>query len=57
MIPKDKEFIIALIEESQDALDDLKEAIQSDDKQDFFNSLNRLSSLRIAAQKWMNEDH
>ena len=52
---EDKDFITALIEETIDGLNDLKEAIQSDDKVKFTEAIFKVSALRQAAGKWMNE--
>ena len=52
---EDKDFIIALIEETIDGLNDLKDAIQSDDKTKFTEAIFRVSALRQAASKWLNE--
>lgn len=52
---EDKEFVTALIEETIDGLNDLKEAIQEDDKAKFTEAIFKVSALRQAAGKWMNE--
>jgi hypothetical protein len=52
---EDKNFITALIEETIDGLNDLKDAIQSDDKVKFTEAIFKVSALRQAAGKWMNE--
>ena len=52
---EDKDFITALIEETIDGLNDLKDAIQSDDKVKFTEAIFKVSALRQAAGKWMNE--
>lgn len=51
----DKVFIIALIEEAIIGLDDLKDAIEKEDGAKFATALSKVSALRIAANKWMNE--
>jgi hypothetical protein len=52
---EDKDFIIALIEETIDGLNDLKDAIESDDKVKFTQAIFKVSALRQAAGKWLNE--
>ena len=52
---EDKGFIIALIEETIDGLNDLKDAIELDDKVKFTEAIFRVSALRQAASKWLNE--
>lgn len=52
---EDKEFITALIEETIDGLNDLKDAIESDDKIKFTEAVFKVSALRQAAGKWLNE--
>lgn len=52
---EDKEFITALIEETIDGLNELKDAIESDDKIKFTQAIFKVSALRQAAGKWLNE--
>ena len=52
---EDKDFIIALIEETIDGLNDLKNAIESDDKIKFTQAIFKVSALKQAAGKWLNE--
>ena len=52
---EDKEFITALIEETIDGLNELKDAIELDDKIKFTQAIFRVSALRQAAGKWLNE--
>jgi hypothetical protein len=52
---EDKDFITALIEETIDGLNDLKSAIESDDKIKFTQAIFKVSALRQAAGKWLNE--
>ena len=52
---EDKEFITALIEETIDGLNELKDAIELDDKIKFTQAIFKVSALRQAASKWLNE--
>jgi len=52
---EDKDFIIALIEETIDGLNDLKDAIESNDKVKFTQAIFKVSALRQAASKWLSE--
>jgi hypothetical protein len=51
----DKVFIVALIEEAIDGLNELKDAIENEDKAKYISSLSKVSALKQAARKWMEE--
>ena len=51
----DRVFIIALIEEAIDGLNQLKDSIENEDKGKYIASLSKVSALKQAARKWMEE--